>query len=164
MRTCVFYPGRVKKKKKKKKKEVTLVSYHRFLCIKTLLNFKKSIGKYSFTDTWCTGYPMTTKGLWSSRLLDKSYSRLVNIVKTEIITPRTTRFKSLQSLRDVHFLNNYSSSTSTLILCNMTAPQRMVMWLGWKKFDHSEWKYKSTDNTDDINRFSTSKRTIISTV
>ena len=36
---------------------------HWFSCIKTLFNFKKSIEKYSFTDTWCIGYPMTTKGL-----------------------------------------------------------------------------------------------------
>ena len=38
---------------------------HGFLCIKTLFNFKNSIGKYSFTDTWCTGYPMTTKWAWT---------------------------------------------------------------------------------------------------
>ena len=35
---------------------------HQVLCIKTSFNFKKSSRKYSFTDTWCTWYPMTTKG------------------------------------------------------------------------------------------------------
>ena len=34
---------------------------HRVLCIKTSFKFIKSIGKYSFTDTWCTGYPMIKK-------------------------------------------------------------------------------------------------------
>ena len=33
----------------------------RFLYIKTSFNFKKSIVKYSITDTSCTGYPMTTE-------------------------------------------------------------------------------------------------------
>ena len=38
---------------------------HQFLCIKTLFNLKKSIWKYSFTDTWCTEYAMTMEGLWA---------------------------------------------------------------------------------------------------
>ena len=40
------------------------------LCIKILFNFENSIGKYSFTDTWCTQYPMTMEGLWSGAACD----------------------------------------------------------------------------------------------
>ena len=53
----VFYPDRKKCQKKK------ILWCYEFLCIKMWFNFKKSIGKYSFTDTWCTGYPMTN-GVW----------------------------------------------------------------------------------------------------
>ena len=38
---------------------------HGFSCIKTSFSFKKSIGKYSFMDTWCTGYLMSTEWLWA---------------------------------------------------------------------------------------------------
>ena len=54
----VFYPDRIKYHKQ-------ILRCHGFLCIKTLFNFKISIGKYSFMDVWCTGYPMTKKWVWT---------------------------------------------------------------------------------------------------
>ena len=41
------------------------LSFHQVLCIKASFNFKQSIEKCSIADTWCTGYPMTTKRLWT---------------------------------------------------------------------------------------------------
>ena len=65
-----------------------------------LYSTSKSIGKYSFMDTWCTGYPMTTKKLWTKpkghRQQNDFQSGGPRFLKSQMV-----RQRQLSCLRDV---------------------------------------------------------------
>ena len=93
---------------------------HWFLCIKNSFNFKKFTGKYSFTDTQCTVYPTTTKGLWAGPF---------NSPPVEMPTPSVIITKIL----------TYSINRCRTILWSQTHSCSNVIWISQYLFLLHNW-------------------------